>query len=272
MLEQKEAIVRLLRDDDPKTVRLVKQQLAQHGSGGIGDLRDLLLVDDETVTRHVREVIAEIDSRAASDEMSRLCSHFTDDGDLEAANWLLARAFLPGVDVPAAVSELDQWASRLTLIGQPLSAEERVRLLSVFLGERLGFRGNTDDYYNAANSLLPCVLETKLGIPITLVVIYMLVGRRCGVRIEGLNFPGHFLARHGGVLFDPFERGRIIGIPECRQILARQKLELQPDHLAAASSRVMLRRILANLLYAFQNAGEVEKTANVTRWIHALED
>jgi len=76
MFEQKEAIVRLLRDDDPHTVTLVKTQLAVAGPEAIPGLQDLLTTDDETVTRHVREVIAEIDAKDASRQLSDLCRAF----------------------------------------------------------------------------------------------------------------------------------------------------------------------------------------------------
>lgn len=142
--------------------------------------------------------------------------------------------------------------------------------LAEYLGGRLGFRGNTDDYYNADNSLLPAVMTSRLGIPISLTLVYMLVGWRCGMTVEGINFPGHFLARHEGVLFDPFERGRIIGIPECLEILARQKLEMQPNHLEAADAVAMLRRMLANLLYVSQNDGDTEQAALISGWIRDL--
>jgi len=275
MFQQKDAIVRLLRDDDPLTVSLVKQQLAESGREAIASLEDLLRIDDETVTRHVRDVLGQIDARAAAEAFTELCPVFPVHGDItniEAANWLLARALLPGVDVRAHASQLAEWARELgDLREREDDPRARVERLAEFLGGQLEFRGNTDDYYNADNSLLPTVMESRLGIPISLTLVYMLVGARCGVTVEGINFPGHFLARHDGVLFDPFERGRIIGIPECRQILARQKLELQPNHLEAADAVAMLRRMLANLLYVSQNQGDMEQAAVISGWIRALE-
>lgn len=275
MFQQKEAIVRLLRDDDPLTVSLVKQQLAGHGREAIPHLEDLLRVDDETVARHVRDVLGQIDARAAAEAFTELCPVFPADGnvgDIEAANWLLARALLPGVDVRTHMTRLEEWAREVgDLRGCAGGAAGRVERLAGHLGGVLGFRGNSDDYYNAGNSLLPSVMETRLGIPISLTLLYMMLGARCGVAVEGINFPGHFLARHDGVLFDPFERGRIIGVPECRQILARQKLELQPSHLEAADTVAMLRRMLANLLYVSQNDGDTAQAALISGWLHALE-
>lgn len=271
MFEQKDAIVRLLRDDDPFTVSLVKQQLAEKGAMAIPSLEDLLTVDDEAVTRHVRDVLGQIDAHTAIAELTRLTPRFPEHGDIESACWLLARALLPGVDVCTYSTQLDEWAASIGNLRSVHGAERRVQILARFLGNDLGFRGNTSDYYNPDNSLLPRVMDGRLGIPISLTLLYMLIGNRCRVLVEGINFPGHFLARHDGVLFDPFQRGRVIGISECRQILSRQKLELQPSHLEAASSLAMLRRILANLLYVYQNDGDAEQAARITGWIHALE-
>ncbi len=272
MFAQKDAIVKLLQDDDPRTVDLVKDQLALQGSAALPSLEDLLTMYDECVTEHVKDVMGRIDSEEASQELGRVCRTFAEHGDLEAFCWLLARALLPGANASEWRALLDEWAGQLAHYrSNEDTAEDRVRLLAHFLGGQLGFRGNTEDYHNPDNTLLPRVIATRLGIPITLTLLYMLVGERCGLRIEGINFPGHFLARHDGVLFDPFERGRIIGIPECRQILARQKLELQPNHLETATPIAIARRILANLLYVFQSDEEAEAAGRVTAWLHALD-
>ena len=84
---QKDAIVRLLRDNDPATVTLLKEQLIDSGSDGIAALRDLLALDDAAVTAHVRDVIERIETDEAHDEML-LCAHlFPEHGDIEAAWW-----------------------------------------------------------------------------------------------------------------------------------------------------------------------------------------
>jgi hypothetical protein len=272
MFAQKEAIVKLLRDDDPQTVDLVKDQLARQGSAALPSLEELLTIYDERVTEHVRDVMARIDSEEAGRELDRLCHTFEEDGDLEAFCWLLARAMLPGARIQQCRALLDEWSAEIGRHRAPHdAAEDRVRLLAHALGGQLGFRGNTEDYYNPDNTLLPRIMATRLGIPITLTLLYMLIGQRCGIPVNGINFPGHFLARHHGILFDPFERGRIIGIPECRQILARQKLELQPAHLETATPIAMARRILANLLYVYQSDEEAEAAGRVTTWLHALD-
>lgn len=272
MLEQKEAIVRLLQDDDPLTVNLVKQQLTERGSEAVPCLEEMLAIDDEAVTRHVKEVLGEIDARNADNELASLCPLFPSHSDIEHANWLLARSFIPGINTRPYQRQLDQWGRRLgNMVGGIRRADERVRLMANFLGDQLGFRGNSKHYYTVANSLLPRVIETRLGIPISLSLIYIIIGQRAGIEIEGVNFPGHFFVRHERVLFDPFERGRIMSMEDCEQILARQKLTLERSHLESASPRIMFRRILANMLYVFQSISDEPRVQKIAEWIRLLE-
>ena len=109
---QKDAIVRLLRDNDPATVALLKDQLIESGSDGVAALRDLLSLDDAAVTAHVREVLEKIGTDQAQDEML-LCAHlFPEHGDIEAAWWLLTLCFEPDAPVEKLRRKLDAWGRR----------------------------------------------------------------------------------------------------------------------------------------------------------------
>ena len=83
MFKQREAIIRLLKDTDPETVSLTKQQLVQGGTGSIPDLRDLLATDDQVVTLHVREILTEIEIRHAKEAFDEICGTISDLVDLE---------------------------------------------------------------------------------------------------------------------------------------------------------------------------------------------
>ena len=104
-------------------------------------------------------------------------------------------------------------------------AEESLVALNDFLFEDLGYWGNADDYYDPRNSYLNEVIDRKTGIPITLSILYMEVGRRIGLPLEGVSFPGHFLVRlrlRGGVLvLDPFAGGAPQSEAELRERLQR---------------------------------------------------
>ena len=266
MFAQRDAIVRLLRDDDPETVRLVKEQLALGGEECISGLRDLAQMDDQRVSRHARDVLAEIACQGADEEFLLLCHFFSDDNDLERACWMLAHTLDPSVDIESFEHRVNQWGRQfLVRISGAVSNRQRAQALASFMADELCFRGNTDDYYSEKNSLLPHVIETRMGIPITLAILYRMVAGRAGI-----NLPGHFIARHGEVLFDPFHKGRILTKADCEEILTRQSLRLRASHLEAATPRQILLRVLANLLYVYDLRKDSDKHARVDAWVRAL--
>jgi regulator of sirC expression with transglutaminase-like and TPR domain len=119
------------------------------------------------------------------------------------------------------------------------------------------FRGNEEDYYDPRNSDLTEVVERRLGIPITLATVMIAVGRRAGIEVHGVGFPGHFLVQVGGepehVLMDPFVDGREIDATHLDQLSTRflgGPGRVLREHLAPIDARSMLVRLLVNLKHA----------------------
>lgn len=131
---------------------------------------------------------------------------------------------------------------------------EQVQLLSHFLFEQKGFDGNRDEFGDPRNSFLNDVLDRRLGIPITLSVLYLEVGRRLGLNLYGVGFPTHFLVKavddRGELIIDPFYGGAILTLDEIRARLTQvygQPVEVNPAHLKAIGGRQILIRMLRNL-------------------------
>lgn len=268
---QTEALVKLLKDDDPETVQLVKDQLASGGEQNIPELERLVATDDATVTAHARETLQRIEEQQADERFELMCTFFPEDGPVEEAMWQLASTLYPGSKYTNHKRKLAAWGRELRLrLGNAVTDRERVRILSAYLADRHSFRGNTEAYYSDENSILPRVIDTRLGIPISLTILYILVAERAGMKVEGVNLPGHFIARHGEVLFDPFHKGRRLSTSDCEEIMQRQGLPLDEEHLAAATNRQILIRVLANLLYVYDLAGDPSRHDRVERWIRAL--
>jgi regulator of sirC expression with transglutaminase-like and TPR domain len=171
----------------------------------------------------------------------------------EAALWIAAEE-QPGVEPAAWLARLDEMGRRLRPRLHGVADElVRVALLADFLSGEIGLRGNAEDYYDPRNSFLNEVLERGLGIPITLALVYMEVGRRAGVPLVGVGFPGHFLLRHSvepGLLLDPFDHGRLLTEGDCRQMLERLSngsLPFDSRLLRPSSPRQILVRMLNNL-------------------------
>jgi regulator of sirC expression with transglutaminase-like and TPR domain len=136
----------------------------------------------------------------------------------------------------------------------------------------LGFRGNPDDYYDPRNSYLNEVIDRRLGIPITLAVVWCEVAARLGFRVEGVSFPGHFLARAllpraGEVLVDCFH-ARTVTRDDCRDLLARPPeappADLDEAMFAPAGPREILTRMLNNLRRIHASLGDFDRAV---RWI-----
>jgi regulator of sirC expression with transglutaminase-like and TPR domain len=187
--------------------------------------------------------------------------------DVAVGAALIARDTYATLDLDWIVARFDDLAAPLT--GRNLAALDptaQADALSLHLYEQLGFRGNEQDYYDPKNSLLPDVLERKLGIPITLALVYCEVARRVGVRARGVSFPGHFLVRvdppgrdDTPVAVDPFFGGRRLNEAGLHTLLKRasppQSVSLD-EHLQPASARTMLVRMLINLKWVHATRGD----------------
>jgi len=199
--------------------------------------------------------------------------------DLARACLMIAQDAYPGLDVERYLGDLERMAIRLRgRIPQTGQAEERVVALNQFLYGDLGYWGNTEDYYDPRNSYLNEVLDRRTGIPITLGILYMELGRRVGLPLEGISFPGHFLVRlhlrRGTLVLDPFAGGA----PQADDELRRRLERVVPEHarggvplgelpleqfLEPASKRQILSRVLRNLKGIYREADKPERMLEV---------
>jgi regulator of sirC expression with transglutaminase-like and TPR domain len=184
-------------------------------------------------------------------------------GLAEAALWIAAEEY-PDLDVSLWLGRLDALGVRAReVITEDLDADGAAAALNRLLFEDYGLRGNEADYYDPKNSFLNEVLERRLGIPITLSLVYMAVGARAGVTIHGIGLPGHFvvsLERAGAMrLLDPFHGGRSLVVEDCRRLVERLsdgRLRFEPGHLSAVTPREILTRMLRNLKGAYLALGD----------------
>ena len=199
--------------------------------------------------------------------------------ELARACLLIAEDAYPGLDVGRYVGEIERLALGLrNRLPRDAGAEEKIVALNQFLFDDLGYTGNADDYYDPRNSYLNEVIDRRTGIPITLSVLYMELGRKIGLPLEGVSFPGHFLVRlrlRGGMLvLDPFSGGEPQSEDELRQRLQRvipreatggmpvRELPLE-QFLEPASHRQILARILRNLKSIYRQAEMPERMLDV---------
>ena len=208
--------------------------------------------------------------------------------DLVEAALHLARVEYPNLSVQDALAPLQALVERSAAFVQtsatPGDVLGHVQQLGQFLFDAEGFTGNLGDYDDPRNSFVNDVLARRTGIPITLSIIYMHVGRRVGLWLEGVNFPGHFLVRCKGMLgdaaptedliLDPFHGGIVLTERDCARILARNAgddARFERVLLAPAFKAHILVRMLVNLKRAYARMRSFAQARDVSDLVLALD-
>jgi len=186
-----------------------------------------------------------------------------DQGLAEGALLVAAEEY-PQISVAHYLQRLELLADRVRdRAGEETAPLVILQELNRVLFEDEGFRGNSGAYYDPRNCLLNDVLDRRLGIPITLGIVYLEVGWKLGLPLQGINFPGHFLVRYNGeavrFLIDCFDRGRIRFEDDALQVLDRgsaASVRLRPEYMTVAGRRDVLARLLANLKRLYTKSGD----------------
>lgn len=187
--------------------------------------------------------------------------------NLERAALYLAQEEYSDLDVEAYLNALDTMAveveERLPTQPYPLKV---IQTMNHYLYEDLGFQGNTADYYDPRNSFLNQVIDRRIGIPITLSLVYLAIAKRLDFPMVGVGMPGHFLIRpvvnEMEVFVDAFNGGEILFWQDCQDRLGQlysQPIELQPQFLESVTHRQFLARMLTNLKMIYLNQGNIPK-------------
>ncbi|HWR34567.1 MAG TPA: transglutaminase-like domain-containing protein [Clostridia bacterium] len=199
--------------------------------------------------------------------------------DLLSAALVIARTVYPAIDIAKYAGCVESLAVRARGIMQDSTESARIiDAVNRVLFQEEGFRGNRTDYYDPRNSYLNEVIDRKLGIPITLSVLYMEVARRVGLPLFGVGMPGHFLLKFYDVdghhlLIDAFEGGQVIHEGDCQarldEIYAGQA-PLEPEYLHSVGKRQILTRMLNNLKNIYLTSRNFRKALTVVDLILAI--
>jgi regulator of sirC expression with transglutaminase-like and TPR domain len=208
------------------------------------------------------DAILELQKLVASDSADTVGGDF----DLATGALLVASTGDPNVDIDGCLENLDRMAdaarSRTPSEAGPL---EELNAITDLLFGVIGFAGNRDDYYDPNNSYLNQVVQRRLGIPITLSLLCIEVGRRAGVPIFGIGMPGHFLVRHRdeeNYFVDAFNGGLLMNRDECGAVMrqaAGDSTRLEEHHLNPVTPREILARVLRNLKAIYWDREEFDR-------------
>ncbi len=271
---QIKALIRLLSDDNDRVAKTITQKLVEIGDSAVPLLLEAEIEQPE-MARRIEQVLDEIRGCRLEEELRALASGSEAHLDLETGAFLIARYAYPSLEVPGYSQQLDEMAAEVrSRLGRRVSGEEAVKTLNRYLFTEQGYRGNTKNYYEVDNSYLNRVLDRKTGIPISLSVVYLLIGRRLELPLHGVGMPGHFLVKFESdrykVFVDCFNSGALLTERDCARFLMQAGYGFEEKYLKRSSNRAILLRMLKNLLAIYHRLDEEVKAARLNRFIEFL--
>ncbi|MBH24207.1 MAG: hypothetical protein CMH57_07085 [Myxococcales bacterium] len=195
----------------------------------------------------------------------------------DLAKALLAIEGAEAEDARWCLDTLDTWSDLIADLVSPFDDPEvQVAAMTAVLVDELGLRGEREDYYSARNSFLYNAMRRRSGLPILMSAIWILVGERCGVEVDGVGPPCHFIARVGGdegLYVDPFGSGRVLGLGDCQKLvreLSQGKISWEDSYLEPISTPSLVERVLHNLINSYSISGKRLKLYRVVRMLSEL--
>lgn len=195
---------------------------------------------------------------------------------------MVARLEYPEMDIDTYMLKIRRLADdvRDTLPDNPNAAETLTQLNNVLFHDK-GFEGNSEHYYDPKNSFLNDVLERRLGIPVSLSILYMELGKELGLPLAGISFPGHFLVKleidDGAIILDPYYGGISLSeedLDERLQEFYGDKLKKSHSYglLATSSNKDIITRLLRNLRNLYMDEEKFEKALSMANYMVNLDD
>lgn len=262
------ALYSLLDDPQASVQKAVRDRILALGEDAVAGLRELTDVHGNLHQDVVREMVNEIRRSAALRRLGREFDGPEEPVDLEEGAFILCKYGFPDINTATYQRRLDDMAADIrVLAGARAAPLDMFMKLRSYLFSDLGFIGNREDYYNPNNSFLNKVIDYRKGIPITLSVLMLVLGKRLGLTLNGIGMPMHFLVQYddGSRMFfvDAFNSGIIITRDQCRLMLSSSGIRLTPEMLAPVTTRDIIERMWRNLYLAYQQQGDEEETARV---------
>lgn len=265
-----QALVSLLETENSGHLALLVEQMRSFPDERLQRLGVLIPAGSAAHT-YLNLILAE---RDAPRVLSLLPRWVASGADLESGVLLVARTGYPRLTIESVRNRLDTIAGEIAEDLPSAGGVAAIRHMATVLRDSYGFHGNEVDYYDPENSYLNRVLATRTGLPITLSVLWILLGKRLDLPISGVGLPAHFIANlsttTGTIYFDPFRNGEILSIRDVMSLVSATGQVFHPNHLRPATSLQIVQRMFNNLLHGYQVREDVERVRLVRQYLATL--
>ncbi len=280
---QLSAMISLLDDDDSAVFQSVSHKLREVVSSDNPEAAEVmrLIVEKrdsvpDPAAKRITKFIDEIQFQRLAPKLRHA---LLDSASLEDFCFLIAQIGYPALDVQKYRQELNRIESvlRLEYASSQTTAEiDRVFMMSNVIFDREEFRGNSSNYYEPENSYINRVIERRLGIPISLGAIVLIMAERLSLPIFGVNMPAHFMLKYERYNFelfiDPFNQGRILDKQDCIRFLMNQGYGYVEQYLAKATTAQIVERMFNNLRNSYTELMMEQKRALIDQYLDVIYD
>ena len=270
------SLIKLLDDESDFVYKNIRNKFLEYGNTAADYLKDYLNSDNPLVSKRAKEIISIIYFDKIDTKLKQLSLKNTND-ILEDALFNIASFEYPEIDINEYRSVLDKMALEIDFeISKGRVASDAYNILNSFnnyLFKKLEYKGNLDNYYDPDNSYINKVIDRKLGIPISLCSVYILLARRLRIPIYGINLPQHFIVKYvddkNELFIDPFNGGLVVSKQEAIKFLNQIGMEMpnleKLPFLNIAYDKDIIKRTLNNLIQIYEENNEPLKADSLRK-------
>ncbi len=275
------ALIKLLDDPDSEVFIIVKSKLIDLGIDVIPDLEnDWEMNFDSLIQDRAENIIHEIQIKQTKSEFKLWLA--SKDRDLLEAWLILCQYQYPDLNNEEVKAELKQLTSEIviSLKGQETPMDKVLQINRVFFSKHK-FKGNLRNFHAPENSFLSDVFKTKKGNPLSLCMLYILIGKKCGINFQGVNLPKHFVIGYENqevgnadtieFYINPFSQGTIITRQDIEKFLKKENMELKTKYFTPCGNKEIVIRLVNNLLHAYIKLGRKEKAEEMVEFLQLLK-
>ena len=269
------ALVKLLDDPDQEVFSQVRERLLEHGNSVIHFLETEWEKSLDTLLQErIENIVHDIQFNSVKEDLNLW--YQSGAFDLLQGALVINRYQYPDLDEQKIINQIEEIKREVwTGLQYEMSSVEKIKLINHIFYNINGFSGNTKNHHDPQNSYINQVLETKKGNQISLAIIYSTIAQKLDIPVYGVNLPQHFILGYideskrdeheFGVLFyiNAFNKGAIFGKHDVDQFLRQLNLQPLPGFYAPCSNVEIIRRIIRNLISAYENLGSAEKVAEL---------
>ncbi len=283
--EEIKALIRLLDDPDEDIYGQIKKELKSFGEDIIPKLENHWERNKHghLFQTRIEDLIHEIQFGSLEEQL--LDWWKTEKPDLLEGVTYVSNYKYPNLSVDNINAKISKYTHEIWLeINDYLTAYEKIQMINHFIFKVHKFSGNVDGYHDNQNSILSDVLDTKKGNPLSLSILYILIGRQLDLPIYGVNLPRHFVVAYldpyqlttpiedSPVLFyiNPFSKGEVFGAAELSEFLEKINVPEKPEYFQPCDTKTILKRLMNNLIYAYSKIGELGKAEEIKKLSNLL--